>query len=236
MNAPTLAVSRSYLDRVVAHHLALSVRRRGSTASRLARRLPRRSAAPTGNPRAWTLRETLARLIAEIPETMRGARGARNGAAKKQTSWPTSRLVAQSWFEDDPDIAQAIEAHAAVIARSLPAISCRASWRGVVTDGPIFLRTALWMREAPPEVDLCWRELGDRCQSARRRTGHDRDRVDARYRVAHDRGAPRRRALFLTAPCDRHRIPDERAGAVLQRAKIRDQENRRGRVAEARAA
>ncbi len=23
----------------------------------------------------------------------------------------------------------------------------------------LFLRTVLWMREAPPEVDLCWREL-----------------------------------------------------------------------------
>jgi len=23
----------------------------------------------------------------------------------------------------------------------------------------LFLRTALWMREAPPEFDLCWREL-----------------------------------------------------------------------------
>jgi hypothetical protein len=23
----------------------------------------------------------------------------------------------------------------------------------------VFLRAALWMREAPPEADLCWREL-----------------------------------------------------------------------------
>lgn len=29
----------------------------------------------------------------------------------------------------------------------------------------------------------------DRCKSARRRTGYDRDRIDARYRIADDRGA-----------------------------------------------
>jgi hypothetical protein len=34
----------------------------------------------------------------------------------------------------------------------------------------------------------------DRCKGARRRTGCDRDRIDARYRVADDRCAPGRRA------------------------------------------
>ena len=51
-------------------------------------------------------------------------------------------------------------ARAVAITRSLPVISCRASLRGIVTDGPrLFCDTALWMREAPPDADLCWREL-----------------------------------------------------------------------------
>ena len=39
----------------------------------------------------------------------------------------------------------------------------------------------------------------DRCESARRRTGHDRDRIDARYRIADDRGARKRWANLAKA-------------------------------------
>lgn len=51
MDAPMLRVSRSYLDRVLAHHLALSVEK-GKHHPSACSRLPRRSAAPTGNLRA----------------------------------------------------------------------------------------------------------------------------------------------------------------------------------------
>ena len=53
----------------------------------------------------------------------------------------------------------------------------------------IVLRTALWMREAPPEANLCWRELAIVAKAlvdGRDVTG---DRIDARYRIADDRGA-----------------------------------------------
>jgi hypothetical protein len=68
--------------------------------------------------------------------------------------------VAQSWFEDDPQVTQAVERARgrdrakladyllqSVIARH------RDRWAEIV------LRTALWMREAPQAADLCWREL-----------------------------------------------------------------------------
>lgn len=54
MDAPMLAVSRSYLDRVLSHQLALSVEREGHHPRSAYSRLPRRSVASTGNPRAWT--------------------------------------------------------------------------------------------------------------------------------------------------------------------------------------
>ena len=41
--------------------------------------------------------------------------------------------------------------------RSLPPTFCRVWHRDKWADA--FLRTALWMREAPPEADRCWREL-----------------------------------------------------------------------------
>src|SRR5205807_8820556 len=49
------------------------------------------------------------------------------------------------------------------------AICCGALGRDKWAD--LLLRTALWMREAPLELDLCWRELAIVCQGARRRAG-----------------------------------------------------------------
>ena len=68
--------------------------------------------------------------------------------------------VAQSWFEDDPQVAQAVERargrdRAKLVTYLLQSVIARHRdrWADIV------LRTALWMREAPPEADLCWREL-----------------------------------------------------------------------------
>jgi hypothetical protein len=68
--------------------------------------------------------------------------------------------VAQSWFEDDPQVAQAVERargsdRAKLATYLLQSVIARHRdrWADIV------LRTAVWMREAPPEADLCWREL-----------------------------------------------------------------------------
>jgi hypothetical protein len=66
----------------------------------------------------------------------------------------------QSWFEDDAQIAEIVAGRygrgraklAAYLVQSVIARR-RDKW------AELFLRTVLWMREAPPEVDLCWREL-----------------------------------------------------------------------------
>jgi DNA-binding NarL/FixJ family response regulator len=68
--------------------------------------------------------------------------------------------VAQSWFEDDPELSQAVERargrdRAKLATYLLQSVMARHrdKWAEVI------LSTALWMREAPPEADLCWREL-----------------------------------------------------------------------------
>jgi hypothetical protein len=68
--------------------------------------------------------------------------------------------VAQSWFEDGPDITQAIAGararnRAKVATYLLQSVIAR--HRDKWAD--LLLRTALWMREAPLEFNLCWREL-----------------------------------------------------------------------------
>jgi DNA-binding NarL/FixJ family response regulator len=69
-------------------------------------------------------------------------------------------VVARSWFEDDPETARAIASargrNRAKLATYLLQ-SVMARHRDKWTD--LLLRTTLWMREAPPEFDLCWREL-----------------------------------------------------------------------------
>src|SRR5215813_8393186 len=158
MDAPMLAVSRSYLDRVLSHHLALSVERG------VAPPLGLLQVAETLGGVDWqTARmdfgETLARLIAEIPEAMRGGTAVET-VLRESGELADLEAVAQSWFEDGPDIAQAIAGaparnRAKVVTYLLQSVIAR--HRDKWAD--LLLRTALWMREAPLELDLCWREL-----------------------------------------------------------------------------
>jgi hypothetical protein len=97
------AVSRSYLDRVLSHQLALSVERGAPPPLGLLQ------VAETLGGVDWQparMGETLARLIAEIPEAMRGE--AIETVLRKSGELADLEAVAQSWFEDGPDIVQAI--------------------------------------------------------------------------------------------------------------------------------
>ena len=158
MDAPMLAVSRSYLDRVLSHNLALSVER-GVAAPLGLLQVAETLGGVDWQPARMDFGETLARLIAEIPEAMR------RGTAFETVLRKSGRLadlegVAQSWFEDGPDIAQAIAGartrnRAKVATYLLQSVFAR--HRDKWAD--LLLRTALWMREAPLELNLCWREL-----------------------------------------------------------------------------
>jgi len=143
MDTPTLAVSRSYLDRIVAHELALSIERR--------------EAPP--QPARMAFGETLAGLIAEVPKAMYEP-AALASVLRKSNELAELEAVAQSWFEDDPQVAQAVESargrdRAKLATFLLQGVIARHRDRWA----EIVLRTALWMREAPQEADLCWREL-----------------------------------------------------------------------------
>jgi hypothetical protein len=158
MDAPTIAVSRSYLDRTVAHQLALSIEKREAPPFGLLQ-VAETIGGADWQPARMAFGETLAGLIAEVPKAMCEP-ATLASVLRKSNELAELEAVAQSWFEDDPQVAQAVErAHGrdraklatyllqSVIARH------RDRWADIV------LRTALWMREAPPEADLCWREL-----------------------------------------------------------------------------
>ena len=131
--APTLAVSRSYLDRMVAHHLALGVEK-GEVPSLGLLQVAETIGGADWQPARMALSEAIAGLIAEVPKPMCGP-GALASVLRKSDRLAGLEAVAQSWFEDDPQVAEAVERASGRSVRSLPAISCRASLRDIVTNG-----------------------------------------------------------------------------------------------------
>jgi len=158
MGAPPLAVSRSYLDRAVAHHLALSIEKGEAPPFGLLQ-VAETIGGADWQPLRMDFSEVLAGLVAEIPKAMC------EPAALALALRDSNRLaeleeVAQSWFEDDPQVRQAVEQvrgrdRAKLAAFLLQGVIARRRDRWA----EIVLRTALWMREAPEAADLCWREL-----------------------------------------------------------------------------
>src|SRR6266568_3539772 len=158
MDAPMLPVSRSYLDSVLAHHLALTVEK-GAPPPLGLLQVAETLGGVDWQPARMDFGETLARLIAEIPEAMRGGTAVET-VLRKSGELADLEAVAQSWFEDGPDITQAIAGararnRAKVATYLLQSVIAR--HRDKWAD--LLLRTALWMREAPLELNLCWREL-----------------------------------------------------------------------------
>src|SRR5450759_2301749 len=108
---------------------------------------------------AATFGETLAGLIAEIPKAMCEP-AALASVLRNSNELAELEAVAQSWFEDDPQVAQAVDrargrdrAKLATFLLQSVVARRRDRWAEIV------LRAALWMREAPQAANLCWREI-----------------------------------------------------------------------------
>ena len=158
MDTPTLAVSRSYLDRVVAHELALSIEKREAPPFGLLQ-VAETIGGADWQPARMAFGETLAGLIAEVPKAMCEP-ATLASVLRKSNELAALEAVAQSWFEDDPQVAQALErARGRDRAKLATYLSQSVIARHRDRWADIVLRTALWMREAPPEAELCWREL-----------------------------------------------------------------------------
>jgi hypothetical protein len=158
MDTPTLAVSRSYLDRVVGHELALSIGKQQAPPFGLLQ-VAETIGGANWQPARMAFDETLAGLIAEVPRAMCKP-AAVASVLRKSGKLPELEAVAQSWFEDGPQVTHAVDSAggrdraklATYLLQNVIALR-RDRWADVV------LRTALWMREAPEAADLCWREL-----------------------------------------------------------------------------
>jgi hypothetical protein len=158
METPTIAVSRSYLDRIVAHELALSIEKREAPPFGLLQ-VAETIGGADWQPSRMAFSEALAGLIAEVPNAMCEP-AALASILRKSNEFAELEAVAQSWFENDPHVAQAVERARGRDRAKLATFLLQ----GVITRhrerwAEIVLRTALWMREAPQVADLCWHEL-----------------------------------------------------------------------------
>jgi hypothetical protein len=158
IETPTLAVSRSYLDRIVAHQLALSIEK-GEAPSYGLLQVAEVIGGADWQPARMVFDETLAGLIAEVPKAMCEP-AALALVLRNSNKLAELETVAQSWFEDDPQVAQAVKSAGGRGRAKLATYllqSAIARHRDRWAD--IIFRTALWMREAPESADLCWREF-----------------------------------------------------------------------------
>ena len=158
MDAPMLPMSRSYLDRAVAHHLALGAEKGEPPPTGLLQVVETIGGADW-QPARTDFGQVLAGMIAEIPSTMREPAAVKT-VLRRSGELADLELVAQSWFEDDPQVAQAVArgrgASRAKLATYLlqTVIALR---RGKWAE--FFVRTASWLHEASGGGDFCWREL-----------------------------------------------------------------------------
>jgi hypothetical protein len=158
MGAPMLAVSRSYLDRTVAHHLALSTEK-GEAPPLGLLQVAETIGGADWQPARMAFGETLAGLIAEIPKAMCEP-AALASVLRRSGELADLEAVVQIWFEDDQQVAEALErargrnrAKLATYLLQSVIAQHRDRWAEII------LRTALWMRESPSEASACWREL-----------------------------------------------------------------------------
>ncbi len=158
MDAPTLPVSRAYLDRVVGHHLALGVGK-GQAPPLGLLQVAETLGGADWQPVRMDFAATLAALMAEIPASMHEATAVET-VLRRSGELADLEAVALCWYEDSPKIARLVagapggkRAKLAVYLLQTVMPRRRDKW------ADLLLRTALWMREAPEEDDLCWREL-----------------------------------------------------------------------------
>jgi hypothetical protein len=158
VDAPMISVSQSYLDSTVAHHLALSTEKGGAPPFGLLQ-VAETIGGADWRPARISFADLLAELMAEVPTAMSEPAAV---ASLLRNSDKLAGLagIAHCWCEDDPQAAQIVKQargrnRAQVASYLLQSVIARRRDRWA----EIFVRTAAWMREAPEDAGLRWREL-----------------------------------------------------------------------------
>jgi hypothetical protein len=153
-----LPVSRSYLDGVVAHHLALLLAQ-GKTPPVGLLQVAESIGGADWQPSAADPDKVLAELWADIPEEMREVTSVR-AILRNSGRLPILEKIADSWFEDDAEATQIVGERrggprAKRVEHVLDVLVARRRSKWV----DLMLRTAVWLRDADASGELSWREF-----------------------------------------------------------------------------
>ena len=157
-DAPMLDVPRAYLDRMVAHHLALGLAK-GEVPPPGLLQVAETIGGADWQPARLAIDEAIAGLIAEAPKHLRKPAVVAT-TLRRSAELHDLEVVALSWFEDNPQVAQAVERTGGRQREKLADYLLHtfiARRRDHWTD--IVARSALWMRAASSPNQLCWPEV-----------------------------------------------------------------------------
>ena len=153
-----MPVSRGYLDRAVSHHLALGIAAGALPPAGLLQ-VAETIGGAQWQPEAVDWRTALAAMVAELPAAML-ERDAVRTALRASAAWADAVSVADSWFEDDQDVARAVGgmrgrrgAKATEYVLQSVLARRREKW------AEHFLWTALWLREGSGDDAVAWRRF-----------------------------------------------------------------------------
>jgi hypothetical protein len=156
-DVPMLEVSRGYLDRMVSHHLALTIAK-GETPPIGLLRIAEIIGGAEWQPSLLDFREELAALIADLPAGRLTPEEVDTALADSDTLFDLDGIE-QSWFEDDAEVAEIVDD---ALDRDDETL-VRLLLQGVLDQrrnkwAELFVQIAFWMREADAEYPS-WADL-----------------------------------------------------------------------------
>ncbi|NPU65103.1 hypothetical protein HL667_08865 [Bradyrhizobium sp. 83012] len=171
-HGPLLDVGRAFVDRMIGHHLGLTVAR-GEVPPAGLLQVAETIGGAEWQPARIDFRELLNELIADLPDDLRAPEDVAMALADSGDIVELDGIE-DSWFEDDAELEQKVKSASRQAREKLPAKllqndgaigAQRARW------AELFVMTALWMREGARDEWLGWADLAVIARAVR--DGHD---------------------------------------------------------------
>ncbi|BAM86992.1 hypothetical protein S58_09810 [Bradyrhizobium oligotrophicum S58] len=178
-----LDVSRAFIDRMIGHHLGLTVRR-GEVPPAGLLQVAETIGGADWQPAPIAHRELLNELIADLPDDLRVPEEVTMALADSGDI-PELDGVEDSWFEDDAALEEKVKSAGRRAREKLPAKllqndgaigAQRARW------AELFVLTALWMREGPRDEWSAWADLAVVARAVL--DGHDLNQIGLMRNIA----------------------------------------------------